>query len=105
MSETEISQVLAQMRVMAAKAQGINEPSQATGSSGFPDLLKQSLSAVNETQKKAGELTQAFEAGDANTNIAEVMIAMQKANVSFQAMKQVRNKLMDAYQEIMRMQV
>lgn len=105
MSDLEISQVLAQMRVMAAKAQGISEPAQANASGGFSDLLKQSLNAVNETQQKAGELTQAFEAGDPNTNIAEVMIALQKANVSFQAMTQVRNKLMDAYQEIMRMQV
>ncbi len=105
MSETEISQVLAQMRVMAAKAQGISEPVQAPDGGGFSDLLKQSLDAVNETQQQAGKLTAAFERGDPDTSLVEVMIALQKASVSFKAMTQVRNKLVDAYQEIMRMQV
>ncbi len=46
-----------------------------------------------------------FAAGDGNANLHEVMIALQKANVSFQEMVQVRNKLVSAYQDVMNIQV
>lgn len=106
MSEVEISKVLEQMRAMAAQAQGVQATEvQGNEAAGFADLLKRSMDAVNETQHQAGSLSEAFEAGDPNVDLAEVMIALQKANVSFQAMTQVRNKLVDAYQEIMRMSV
>lgn len=107
MSNIDVSQVLAQMRVMAARAQGAPD-AQAVGAADKPDfsqLLKQSVNAVNETQQQAGKLTEQFQAGDPNTDLAQVMVALEKASVSFEAMKQVRNKLVDAYQEIMRMQV
>jgi flagellar hook-basal body complex protein FliE len=45
----------------------------------------------------------AFESGDANVSLAEVMVASQKASVSFQAMLQVRNKLVEAYKDVMNM--
>jgi flagellar hook-basal body complex protein FliE len=107
MSETDISQVLTQMRVMAARAQGQTNASTVNDSAGldFSNLLKTSINTVNETQKHAGKLTEAFQAGDENTDLTQVMIALQKANVSFQAMTQVRNKLVEAYQEVMRMQI
>ncbi|HHC71660.1 MAG TPA: flagellar hook-basal body complex protein FliE [Thiotrichales bacterium] len=110
MSDIEISQVLAQMRALAARAQagveGAATPGQVERGEGpgFADLLKKSLDAVNETQKEAGALARAFEKGDPNVDLPQVMVALQKASVSFQAMTQVRNKLVDAYQEIMRMQ-
>jgi len=106
MSEIDISQVISQMRVMASKAQA--QPVNTTPTSqglDFSSILKQSVNSVNSTQKHAGKMSEAFQAGDPNTNIAEVMVAMQKASVSFEAMKQVRSKLVDAYKEIMRMQV
>lgn len=105
MSDMDISQVLAQMRVMAAKAQGVNAPAETGETSNFQELLKNSINAVNETQKAAGALTEKFQQGDPNTDITDVMIALQKSSVSFSAMTQVRNKLVDAYQEIMRMQI
>ena len=46
-----------------------------------------------------------FAAGDGNTNLQDVMISLQKANISFQEMVQVRNKLVSAYQDVMNMQV
>lgn len=106
MSEVEISKVLDQMRAMAAQAQGgAGEGGiQQTQGPEFGDLLKRSVEAVNETQQQAGKLSEAFHTGDPNVDLTDVMIALQKASVSFQAMTQVRNKLVDAYQEIMRMQ-
>jgi flagellar hook-basal body complex protein FliE len=108
MSDIDISQVLAQMRVMAARAEGGSAANPASGAADkvdFGALLKRSIDAVNETQQHAGKLTDAFEAGDPNVDLTQVMVALQKANVSFQAMTQVRNKLVDAYHEIMQMQV
>ncbi|MEJ2346786.1 MAG: flagellar hook-basal body complex protein FliE [Gammaproteobacteria bacterium] len=108
MSDIDISQLLAQMRVMAARAEGgtaVNSGSGAADKVDFGALLKRSIDAVNETQQHAGKLTDAFEAGDPNVDLTQVMVALQKANVSFQAMTQVRNKLVDAYHEIMQMQV
>ena len=98
--------LLTQMRAMAAQAQGKSaEPSGGAGQTEFSDILKQSVEKVNDTQMDAKKLADAFQAGDPNINVSEVMVAMQKSNVSFQAMLQVRNKLVSAYQEIMNMQV
>ena len=108
MSDIDISQVLSQMRALAARAQAGAETAAvqpADGKPEFSQLLKTSIDSVNATQKHAGELTEKFQAGDPETDLAQVMVALQKASVSFEAMKQVRNKLVDAYQEIMRMQV
>ena len=101
MSEMNINQVLAQMRSMSIGASNAPQPTQ--NSSDFGALLKQSIDSVNETQQTAGKLSQGFEMGDSEVSLAEVMIASQKADVSFQAMLQVRNKLVDAYKDIMNM--
>ncbi len=106
MNEISVDQLLVQMRTMAEKAQGLQTTSpQAAGPSDFSDLLKSSIDKVNEVQKDAGQLAQAFELGDENVNLADVMIGLQKANLSFQAMTQVRNRLVSAYQDVMNMQI
>lgn len=98
--------LLTQMRAMAAQAQGqTNATSNAASQSDFSDILKQSVDQVNETQMNAKKLSEAFQTGDPNVQVSEVMVAMQKSSVSFQAMLQVRNKLVNAYQDIMNMQV
>ncbi|GMR15905.1 MAG: flagellar hook-basal body complex protein FliE [Gammaproteobacteria bacterium] len=98
--------LLMQMRAMAAQAQGKSaETSSVSGQSEFSDILKQSVDKVNDTQMNAKKLADAFQTGDPNVQVSEVMVALQKSNVSFQAMLQVRNKLVNAYQEIMNMQV
>lgn len=107
MSDVEISKVLAEMRLMTVRAQGGigTEEVNAAEKPEFSQVLKNSIDSVNETQKSASELTEAFQSGNPNVDITQVMIALQKADVSFQAITQVRNKLVDAYQEIMRMSV
>jgi len=98
--------LLTQMRAMAAEAQGkAAEASNPAAQSDFSELLKQSVDKVNESQMDSSKLQQAFQTGDPNVQLSEVMVAMQKSSVSFQAMLQVRNKLVSAYQEIMNMQV
>jgi len=109
MSEMGISQVLDQMRAMSALAQGNGTAESgnatATGRPDFAGLLKESVNSVNETQQTASKLEAAFEAEDPNVDLSQVMVAMQKSSLSFQAMTQVRNKLVAAYQEIMSMPV
>jgi flagellar hook-basal body complex protein FliE len=106
MSTPEISQVLAQMRVMTAQAQtGTVPPVEETGAPAFGDLLKSSINAVNDLQQTSGQLKTAFELGEPGVDLAQVMIASQKASVSFQAMVQVRNKLIEAYKDVMNMPV
>ncbi|MGZ5052004.1 MAG: flagellar hook-basal body complex protein FliE [Methylobacter sp.] len=102
MSDMNVNQVLAQMRAMSLEASGA-KPAEAGGSADFAAMLKQTIGAVNETQQTAGKMTEAFESGDANVSLAEVMVASQKASVSFQAMLQVRNKLVEAYKDVMNM--
>jgi flagellar hook-basal body complex protein FliE len=103
----EINQVLQQMRNVSAMAEN-KLPLEAGADisrTDFSQLLKDSINQVNETQKSASGLATAFEAGDPNVNLSEVMIALQKASVSFQAMTQVRNNLVSAYKEVMNMPV
>lgn len=101
MSEMNINQVLAQMRTMSIEAGA--KPQPTDGSGDFAAMLKQSIDSVNQSQKTAGALKNDFEMGKSDVTLAEVMIASQKASVSFQAMLQVRNKLVDAYKDVMSM--
>ena len=71
---------------------------------GFGQMLKDSIAEVNRLHLEADQAIQDLAAGKA-TDIHKTMIAMEKAEVSFQLMMQVRNKVVAAYQEIMRMQV
>lgn len=71
----------------------------------FGDLMAQAVNKVNEISKTSGALQTAYQRGDPNVDITEVMVASQKASVSFQAMLQVRNKLVDAYRDVMNMPI
>jgi flagellar hook-basal body complex protein FliE len=71
----------------------------------FSEALKASLNQVNKVQLDAEQLGKNFAMGDDSVSLSDVMIAGQKANISFQATVQVRNKLVSAYSDIMNMQV
>ncbi len=101
MSDINVNQVLAQMRAMSIEAS--NKPQGTNASGDFAAMLKQSIDSVNQTQQSANNMAKDFETGKADVSLAEVMIASQKASVSFQAMLQVRNKLVDAYKDVMSM--
>ena len=106
MSDMDINAVLHQMRTIAATASGKSrETVDETENPDFSALLRASVDKVNQVKTQASQLTEAFERGDPDVNLTEVMVALQKANVSFQAMTQVRNHLVSAYKEIMNMQV
>ena len=105
-------------QALAAKGKGIegpqlNEPSalplpcaptQTQGPAGFDNLLGQFVKEVNTKQMAAGDAVTGVLSGQ-NVPLHQAMIAMEEASVSFQLMVEVRNKLLEGYQELMRMQV
>jgi flagellar hook-basal body complex protein FliE len=107
MNTIDTHQLLEQLRTLRTQAQGFApEPGQAApAANGFGQVFSQALSQVNAMQQESTQTTTAFERGDPNTDLASAMVAMQKASLSFQAVTQVRNKLLSAYQDIMNMPV
>lgn len=71
---------------------------------GFGDVLNNALSQVNNLQQDSDKMAEKLATGETN-DISQVMIASEKANLALQLTVQIRNKVVDAYQEIMRMQV
>jgi len=106
MSDMSIQQVLAQMRSLQS-ASGLEQSQSVQGGeqASFAELMSRSLEQVNENQQAAGQMREAFERGESDADLTEVMIAMQKARVSFEAMSEVRNKLVDAYKQIQNMPI
>jgi len=104
----EINQVLAQIRSLSAQTKvGTSQApqTQQTGPSEFANIMRQGLDSVNQTQEKASQLTDAFARGTPGVELPQVMLAAAKANVSFHALSEVRNRLVSAYQDIMNMQM
>ncbi len=106
MNVNSVDSLLAQMRAAVAVAQGqsAQAPSAAKGAD-FADALRNSLDGVNRMQRQAESMQEAFVLGDDKVSLSDTMIAMQKANISFQTAVQVRNKVVTAYNDIMNMQV
>ncbi len=102
-----IDQMLSELRSVSQAAQ--NKPVQAAdtpaGGVNFADALNNALKDVSAAQSEARQMAQQFSAGDPNVNLQDVMVNLQKANLSFQQMVQVRNRLVTAYQDIMNMPV
>ncbi len=104
----EFNRLMLDMRAMQMDAMAASKPVTATpevGTSSFADMLGQAVNKVSETQQAASQLATAFEIGKSGVDLTDVMISSQKASVSFQALTQVRNKLVQAYQDIMQMPV
>ena len=105
---TKVDQLLGQMRAaqsLASKLGKTTTEDAAGVSTDFAQVLKTSIEQVNRTQTQAESLTRAFEVGAPGVQLHDVMISLAKANVSFQQMVQVRNRLVSAYHDIMNMQV
>ena len=107
METSGIDQMLSLLRATAAQASG--RPSETASASAeapdFAQVLKNSIDQVNQTQQQAETMAANFAAGDSSANLHEVMVSLQQANVSFQEMVQVRNKLVTAYHDVMNMSV
>ncbi|MBS3928411.1 MAG: flagellar hook-basal body complex protein FliE [Sphingomonadales bacterium] len=96
------SNLLQQVHTQAQAPEGPAAPQGPAGQ--FGDALKNALSDVSGIQEKASNLSAAYERGEV-TDIAAVMLARQESGIAFEATLQVRNRLLSAYQDIMRMGV
>lgn len=84
-------------------ASGSEEPKPAaTPATDFADTLSNALQEVSAVQQRSSDMAAAYERGEV-TDIAQVMLARQESSVAFEATLQVRNRLLTAYQDIMRM--
>lgn len=115
-STSGVDQILGQIKALRQQTPGIAgapgsapvSPPDAPGAvkpAGFGDLFTQALNAANETSARSGDLKQAYLRGDDTVSLAQVMIASQKSDISFRSVVEVRNKMIDAYREVMRMSV
>ena len=71
----------------------------------FASLLKSSIASVDGANTQATGLAERFQMGDPNVGLEDTMVALSKANLSFQQMVQVRNRLVAAYHDIMNLQI
>ena len=100
-----IDAMLSQLQAASNAAGGQAQPAAAKGAD-FASVLKQSIDQVNAAQQDSVALVKNMESGGAQSaNLTDVMLSLQKANLSFQEMVQVRNRLVTAYNDIMNMQV
>ncbi|MGA2779821.1 MAG: flagellar hook-basal body complex protein FliE [Steroidobacteraceae bacterium] len=107
MSSVQISQVLAEMRALQARASGVQAeaPQSAGEPSEFANMMKGQVDSVARMQNSAQALANSYEAGDKSVDLTKVMLEVQKAGLAFHAMTEVRNKLIDAYTQVMNMSV
>ena len=95
-----------EMQTMALEAQNVgrNATGQQVGQD-FGELLSSAIQTVNGIQKTSGDLATRFDQGDRSDSLSDVMIARNKSSVAFEATVQTRNKLVEAYKELMNMPV
>jgi flagellar hook-basal body complex protein FliE len=108
MSQMEVDRVLTQIRALREQASAPALPNlrpDALHGPSFASVLQQGLAQVSAGQDRAANIAAAFERGTPGVDLPQVMLEMQKANVAFRATVEVRNKLVNAYQEIMNMPV
>ncbi len=104
-NSVNISQVVAELRNVAQRSGLPTEAAPSTKIPEFGGLLKTALDEVNALQSKSSELATRFEMGDKTIDLPQVMVSMEKAGIAFEATKQVRNRLIAAYQEVMNMPI
>ncbi len=106
MNEISPQQLLEQIRTLNSELQTSSAaPAASQPASGFGQFLEAAIDSVNATQQTAATLKRDFAAERNNTDLIQTMVAVQKADLSFRTMTEVRNKLVTAYQEIMNMPV
>ena len=110
MDTKNLDSMMARMQAMQAAMNGLpgapasNEVKSDNGVD-FQNILKNAIEHVNSAQNAAQAKAQAFSAGNSDTSLEEVIVSLQKANLSLQGMIAVRNRLVDAYKEVTSLQV
>lgn len=100
-----IASVLSQIRSLQSQVQSasVGQESAPVKGPGFAETLQSTIRKVNDSQMDAKRVAEAFEMGDPNVDLVKVMMATQQSQIAFRATVEVRNRLVQAYQEIMNM--
>ena len=110
----DMTRLISEMRALAARSgMEVNAADRPAGdavaptgeTASFGEVMKSALETVNGLQQRSSSMAQAFERGDPGVDIAAVMVASQKSGLAFQAVTEVRNRLVRAYQDVMNMPV
>ncbi len=119
-NRVDINNLLTEMRSLKSQTQAfqkpqalnelnptdqVNQVDKTKEVPGFGDIMAQAVNKVNDVQQTAGDMAEAYQRGEPNVDITDVMVASQKASVSFEAAVQVRNKLVEAYRDVMNMPI
>ena len=105
---SDISEMLAKIREVSNKSEIFSKTNTIEEPSNFHDafsMAKDALSKVSQTQIDSDQLKTAYATGDGNVSIAQVIVASQKSKLALEGLISVRNKILDAYKEIMSMPV
>ncbi|MBC7984851.1 MAG: flagellar hook-basal body complex protein FliE [Candidatus Obscuribacterales bacterium] len=109
MSSIHVESVLAQIRALSSQVHAGAKPAGATpaeaAASPFAAMMKGGIEQVNQSQKTASDMATAFERGVPGVELPQVMLEMQKAQVSLRALTEVRNRFVNVYQDIMNMPI
>jgi flagellar hook-basal body complex protein FliE len=110
MDPISMDSLLAKLQAAREVVSGVPAKTSAAGAVAgnqmdFAAMLKSTLDGVNKSQVTAATLAEKFQLGDPKVSLEDSMVAMQKANVSFQAAIQVRNRVVQAYHDIMNLQI
>lgn len=100
----DIKDIMQLPEVAGLRARESGRATDVKGDGSFATMLKDSLSQVNQLQQDAADAKSAYAIGE-KANLHDTMIAIEQADVSFRMLMQVRNRIVEAYQEILRMQV
>ncbi|MGO2136353.1 flagellar hook-basal body complex protein FliE [Marinobacter sp.] len=104
-SQMNQNQRIDQDQSVRGRIDGPRQVDQPREASNFGDMLSNAVNNVNDVQQNASDLRTAYDMGDPNVDITRVMIAAQKSSVSFEALTQVRNRVVRAYEDIMNMPI
>ncbi|GAB4392929.1 MAG: flagellar hook-basal body complex protein FliE [Gammaproteobacteria bacterium] len=109
MPEQNIDNILFHMRRLAAKLDNAPNVGTETESSGvkteFSKVFMDAIDKVNDAQSVSKKLQDGFNKGDPNVTLTDIAVAGQKSGIAFEAVVQVRNRLVNAYREIMNMPI
>lgn len=105
MSAVDMQGMIAQMQALAGQAGRHTDNAVPTGTGGFGEVLMASLNRINHLQQSAGAQARAFQAGEPGIALYDVMLDAEKAGLAFEMGVQMRNRLVNAYKEVMNMPV
>ncbi|WP_018983430.1 flagellar hook-basal body complex protein FliE [Salinimonas chungwhensis] len=102
----EMQSMIGQARLQASEMPQPQQIQESQNSANeFSSMLKGAIEGVNDMQMQSKELQRAFEMGDQSVSLADVMVAKEKSGIAFEATVQVRNKVLEAYKQVMNMPV